>query len=74
MKFFDIDATTTIGFRQNPQPLNYNPAVLGRIDVIGNSGVVCIFATLLPDGRILCGARPQYFQGGINYDNIMAQL
>ena len=72
MKFFDADATTTIGFRQNPRPLNYNPAVLGRIDVIGNSGIVCIFANLLPDGRILCAARPQYFQGGINYDNIMA--
>jgi hypothetical protein len=72
MKFFDADPTTTIGFRQNPRPLNYNPTVLGRVDVIGNSGIVCIFANLLPDGRILCGARPEYFRGGINYDNIMA--
>ena len=72
MKFFDADPTTTIGFRQNPRPLNYNPTVLGRVDVIGNSGIVCNFANLLPDGRILCGARPEYFRGGINYDNIMA--
>jgi len=50
MKFFDADPTTTIGFRQNPRPLNYNPTVLGRVDVIGNSGIVCIFANLLPDG------------------------
>ena len=72
MKFFDADPTTTIGFRQNPRPLNYNPTELGRIDVIGNSGIVCIFANLLPDGRILCGARPEYFREGINYDNVMA--
>ena len=70
MKSFDADASTTIGFRQNPRPLNYNPAVLGRIDVIGNSGIVCISANLLPDGRVLCGARPEYFRGGINYDNM----
>ena len=72
MKFFDTDPTTTIGFRLNPRPLNYNPTVLGRIDVIGNSGIVCIFANLLPDGRVLCGARPEYFRGGPNYDNVMA--
>ena len=54
MKFFDTDS---IGFRQNPRPLNRNPTVLGRIDVIGNSGIVCIFTNLLPDGRVLCGAR-----------------
>jgi len=72
MKYFDADPATTIGFRLNPRELNYNPTELGRIDVIGNSGVVCIAASLLPDGRLSCVARPEYQRGGPNPDNIMA--
>ena len=71
MKFFDTDKNTTIGFRQDPRPLNFNPAILGRVDVIGNSGIVCIFANLLPNGRVLCGAQPEYFRGGVNGDNLL---
>ena len=49
----------TIGFKNNPEPLNSNPTVKGRFDDIGNTGVVAIHQTLLPNGKILIGARPE---------------
>ena len=58
------------GFRLNPRQLNYDPINLGRIDDIGNAGIVCIFANLLPNGKVHCGARPEYQRGGPNHDNI----
>jgi hypothetical protein len=48
---FKNSSSNTIGFRLNPLPLNYNPTKMGRIDVIGNSGIVCLHATLLPTGK-----------------------
>ena len=68
---FTSDPSTTIGYRQNPRPLNYNPPALGRVDVIGNSGLVCETANLLPDGRVLCSAQPEFTRIGKNWDNFI---
>ena len=56
-------------YRTNPVEQNYDPARLGRVDVIGNTGCVCIAASLLPNGKVLCTARPEYERGGPNPDN-----
>lgn len=63
-------ADVTIGVRTSPLPINYDPITQGRVDIIGNSGVVPIHLNLLPDGNILCTARPEYLRGGPNIDNI----
>ena len=67
---FPPDAQTTIGYRVHVLPPNYSPTTLGRFDIIGNSGIVTIHTDLLPNGKLLCTARPEYQRGGPNYDNI----
>lgn len=71
MNFLNPDSSTTVGYRQNSRPLNYNPTTLGRIDVIGNSGIVCEVANLLPDGRVLCSAQAENTRTGKNWDNFI---
>jgi hypothetical protein len=71
LNYFDTTASTTIGFRRNPRPLNWNPTVMGSVDVLGNTGIVCKNANLLPDGRVLCTSGPEYVRTGRNYDNII---
>ena len=73
LNFFNADSATTIGYRQNPRPLNYNPPTLGRVDVIGNSGIVCETANLLPNGQVLCSAQPEFTRVGKNWDNFIEQ-
>jgi hypothetical protein len=70
LQSLQVAATTTIGFRAIVYPPNYDPANLGRFDVIGNTGVVAIMANLLPSGKLLFTARPEYDRGGPNTDNI----
>ena len=60
---------SVIGYQSNPHGINENPNLYGRFDVIGNSGIVGIHATLLPNGNILNTARPEYERGGPNPDN-----
>eukprot|EP00158_Paraphelidium_tribonemae_P008448 Partr_v1_DN28581_c0_g1_i4_m72602 putative Glyoxal oxidase len=60
---FDVMPGVTLGFRTNTPPLNNNETVEGRFDVIGNTGVVAIMTNLLPNGKILFTARPEYFRG-----------
>lgn len=67
---FPADGQTTIGYRVNVPDPNYSPTTLGRFDRIGNSGVVTIHTNLLPNGKLLCTARPEYQRGSPNYDNL----
>ena len=70
MAFKLVDATTTISYREEYRELNAFPAKLGRFDVIGNSGIVAISASLMPNSKILLTARPEYWRGGPNTDNL----
>ena len=70
LKKFAYSQNTLITYRTNPAALNYDPSRLGTIVFIGNTGVVCIHASLLPDGKISCTARPEYLRGSPNMDNI----
>ena len=74
LKFFDTDVNSVIGFRQNVRPLNYNPAMLGRVDVLGNSGISCEVALLLPNGIVLCTSKPEVSRIGKNWDNLYGPL
>lgn len=58
---FQVMPNLSISYRQNPKPLNYAPLTMGRIDVVGNTGTVCISAGLMPvTNDVLCVARPEY--------------
>ena len=70
---FPANADRTIGFRANPNPINVDPQQLGRFDVYGNTGIVALHATLMNNGKILFGARPEYNRGGPNTDTIARQ-
>ena len=63
-------AGVTLSFRNVVLPPNNSPTTQGRFDVICTAGVVAISANLLPDGRVLLVARPEYDRGGPNTDNI----
>jgi hypothetical protein len=63
-------AGSVLGYRINPNPINVDPTINGRFDVTGNGGVVAIHYTLLPSGKLLLTARPEYSRGGPNVDNI----
>ena len=54
---------STIGFKNNPEPLNSNPTVKGRFDNIGNTGVVATHQTLLANGKLLLSNQPEYDRG-----------
>ena len=70
MAFSVPNAMATISYREQYRELNSFPAKMGRIDVIGNSGVVAISSSLMPTGKVLLVARPEYWRGGPNTDNI----
>ena len=74
MKFFDTRANSVIGFRKSVRPLNYNPPVLGRIDVLGNSGISCEMTLLLPNGKVLCMSKAEATRNGKNWDNLYGPL
>lgn len=59
-----------LSYRKTPAKKNANKNKLGSIKVIGNSGVVAIHASLLPTGKVVFTARPEYKRGGANPDNI----
>lgn len=68
---FVPDPNVILGFRSSEVPLNYNPSKLGRFDLNGNTGIVSIAATLMPNGKLLFGSRPEYQRGGPNLDNML---
>lgn len=70
MQFTAAAPTAFISYREEYREVNALQAKLGRFDVIGNSGIVAISASLMPDGKILLTARPEYFRGGPNTDNL----
>ena len=74
LKFFDANVNSVIGFRENVRPLNYNPPVLGRVDVLGNSGISCEMTLLLPNGKVLCLSKPEMTRIGRNFDNLYGPL
>jgi hypothetical protein len=69
-KFRAAAPTAFISYREEYRELNAYPAKLGRFDVIGNSGIVAILASLMPNGKILLTSRPEYWRGGPNTDNL----
>jgi hypothetical protein len=70
LKDFQSAPNITIAFKNNPIPRNGVPEKKGRIDVLGSVGIVCIHVNLLPNGKILCSARPEYRRGGPNYEAV----
>jgi hypothetical protein len=70
MAFNVTNPNSHISYREEYRELNAFPAKLGRFDVIGNSGIVSISSSLLPDSRLLLTARPEYWRGGPNTDNL----
>jgi len=70
LKDFQSAPNVIIAFKDNPIPLNSSPKRKGRIDVLGSVGVVCMHVNLLPNGKILCSARPEYRRGGPNYEAV----
>lgn len=52
-------------------PINYDPPKLGKFELNGNTGIVAIAATLMPNGKLLFGSRPEYQRGGPNIDNLL---
>ena len=70
LRSFRSTPGTVLGFRLNHDPLNAKPNVRGRFDVIGSSGVVAIHSNLLPDGKVLFTARPEYQRGGPNLEMV----
>jgi hypothetical protein len=68
LRSFKAAPGVTLGFITNPYAINANPNRRGKFEVIGNSGVVAINAHLLPSGKVLFTARPEYARGGKNPD------
>ena len=60
---FAKSATGTLGFKTYVDQYNANPTTKGKFDLIGNTGIVAISQTLLPNGKILVASRPEKTRG-----------
>jgi len=72
LKAFNGRIGESISFRKNPRYANDRPSTEGTMTSAGNTGIVAIAAGLLPNGKIIIGARPEYQRGGPNLDNVLS--
>jgi hypothetical protein len=50
---------------------NNNEKEIGSLEIIGSTGIVCVHAILLINGKIMCSSRPEYYKGHPNYEAIL---